>query len=532
MHVQTFLRRAWSPREVRWLLVAVVALAAAARLWQIGAVPFAADEFLDVNATAGYHHTGRWQAWDFNRGEPSVRDNKASDERAMLYRWQVANVYRFAPVSESSARAVSVAWGIITTLVIYSVAVRLFKSRAVGIVAAFLWAVSVPAIEINRTVRMYSMFAPVFLLLWWSVFHFMEGSLPVARAQSAPLTSRRVWDVVTRLRWPFLVPVVILAAASYHLHSLTGNLALMVAAYVGVMIVVSPNALLRWRYGAYLGALGVGAVALALLAPRVWAQFLSGMTFFDDHWGYMAHIARTYWHPLLGAAALVGGGIFALCAPGDRRAGLWTVSTFVAGLAAAIFLWNRNVGAQYIFFLQPIAMILAALGVVAFARWMARATAQKAIFAATLIVSAIFLPYYGYFFQTNTTYRITMTADRANYRKVFTYVRQNARPDDVLITRNFRNFYWKGMAIPVFDFGSERSARDIAAEGKVKKITRVYVEEIVAAHPSGWVVLADNDEQFVEKEARQYFKDHFHEVTNSHLVRGKVTVYRWGETPK
>lgn len=46
-------------------------------------------------------------------------------------------------------------------------------------------------------------------------------------------------------------------------------------------------------------------------------------------------------------------------------------------------------------------------------------------------------------------------------------------------------------------------------------------------HPRGWVVLADNDNVFVEKAARAYLAQHATAVTDSDLVRGKVTVYHW-----
>ncbi len=509
--------------------MAVVALAAGLRLWQLGNVPLNADEFLDVNATYGYYKTGVWQAWDFNHGAPSVRDNKASDERAWLYRWQVAQMYRVLPLAESTARVVSALWGIVTTILIYAITVNVLRSRAIGVVAAFLWAVSVPAVEINRTVRMYSMFAPVFLILWWSMFRFLEYVPRLVVHPTDRVTWRRVVSAVMHLHWTYAIVVAVTAVLAFHLHPLAGNLALMVVGYFLWMLLVSSEPLVRWRYAAYLGVCAVGAMACAVLLPSVWAQLASGMVFFDDHWGYLAHLARSYWHPLLAAAALVGGGVALVRLRDVASAGVWLVSTFTVGVAAAIFLWDRNVGAQYIFFLQPLAMMVAAAGVVAAARWMRRTTGLRAAFVGTVLAAAVLLPHYGYFFQTNTTYHITMTADRANYRKVFTYVRDNAQPGDVMITRNFRNFYWRGMGIQVFDFGSERDESLLAKEGKVKKITADYVQEIMAQHPRGWVVLTDNDDVFVEKAARAYLAQHTTAVTDSDLVRGKVSVYRWGE---
>ena len=65
----------------------------------------------------------------------------------------------------------------------------------------------------------------------------------------------------------------------------------------------------------------------------------------------------------------------------------------------------------------------------------------------------------GYFFQENNTYHLTKTADTPNYRKVFQYVKEKYQDGDVMITRNFRNYYYSSdkFDILVFDFGSERS---------------------------------------------------------------------------
>jgi hypothetical protein len=79
-----------------------------------------ADEFLDMNSAYGYFKTGEWKAWDFNHQEPSaVNTNTARDERANIYKWQVAQLFRFLPPTEAVARSVSVFWGGITLLMVF-----------------------------------------------------------------------------------------------------------------------------------------------------------------------------------------------------------------------------------------------------------------------------------------------------------------------------------------------------------------------------------------------------------------------------
>ena len=144
------------------------------RIWDLGAVPFGRDEFLDINATVGFAKTGIWQAWDHNMERVSTRINPDSDVRAWIYRWQVAQFFEFLPPTEAVARSVSVFWGVITTILVYLVGTSLTRKRQIGLIAAGFFALSINAIEIDRTLRMYAMFAPVFLTFAWMIFLALE----------------------------------------------------------------------------------------------------------------------------------------------------------------------------------------------------------------------------------------------------------------------------------------------------------------------------------------------------------------------
>ena len=536
-------------KKYKWIytaLVGVVILSAFLRLWGLGNTPFVADEFLDVNATYGYHETGKWQAWDFNHGEVSVRDNDASDERAWLYRWQVAQVLdKFEP-TEFTFRLMSALWGVLTTIILYFVTFSFTKNRWIALITAFLWAVSVPAIEINRKVRMYSMFAPMFLIFSWSLFQFID-SMGRCACTGGTCPGKMIWKGILRLRWIYLIPVVILGVISYHLHQLTGNIVLILFVYFVTMFVIKRKELVARRYGAYVLSMFIGTLVIKFFVPSVWEQFTSSLVFFDNHWSYIGHIMRNYWHPILGGLFMLAGAWYLVVKQEDERPGVWILSTFFTTLLGAIFLWDRNVGPQYIFFVQTFGFMFVASGIYFVAKFLQdhllchscegrnltgkirQFTGKNRIFVSIVILSLILLPFYGYFALENNTYHITASSDSANYRKVFDYVKRNANEGDVMITRNFRNYYWSGMDMTVFDFGSERSEEKIKNEGKVKKITLEYVENIVAKNPTGWVVFSDNDKDFITKESRAYYDDNFKKIDDSSLVRGKVNVYYWSD---
>ncbi len=508
---------------IRSVLIIVVVIGAFLRFWHLGAVPFRADEFLDINATVGYVHTGMWQAWDHNMGDVSTRVNSASDHRAWLYRWQVAFLFKYFPPTEAVARSVSALWGVLTIILIYFVAASLTQRRAIGLISAALYAVSVSAIEVDRTLRMYAMFAPVFLAFSWATFLTLERTPKVAFL-------KKIWRIFG-VHIGYGIVALVLGMLSLHLHALTANIVFVIVGYIVLMGFVTWRAGVTWRDNRYvkLLALVFGTLAgLFIILPQMVASFTAGIVLWENHWHYIGHVLRDYAHPLMGVALYIIGISFLWYGgtSAQRRGAAWIDATTSIILCAAIFLWRRNVGPQYIFFVQPFIMMGVASGIYYGARYLQRKMHDRRAFIVALLCAAIFVPHYGYFFRENNTYHITSHAEMPNYRKVFTYITKHAKDGDVLITRNFRNYYWSGAHIKTFDFGSERSEEALKAEGKVAKVTRAYLESIVEKYPHGWFVFSENDEKFITKEVRAYAQKHFEKVSHAN-VRGPITVYRW-----
>ena len=502
-------------RQAGVLLALIVVLGAFLRFYHLGAVSFVADEFLDINASYGYFATGEWQAWDFNREEPAVRENVASDERAWLYRLQVATLFQFLPPTEAVARSISALWGVLTIVLLYFVAVSFTKNRTIGLLAAFLFAVSVVGIEFDRTIRMYAMFFPWFLLFSWMFFKMLESPY---RGQARILQEIQKLFGINAL---YAFPVLLTGLVSMHLHQLTGNVVLIVAAYLFVMVIITwrSERTLKNRYGAYCIVLCAVIVAVGILAPALFTQFSNGLIFFDFHPSYISKIFTDYAHPLLAFFILVLGALHLVRDGQRRKEGVWLVVSALMLLIAAVFLWRRNVGAQYIFFAQSFVIILLATGVYALADFLrgAVATYRDKIFITVIVLGIVLVPRYGYFFEENNAYHQTSAASNPNYRKVFDYVKKNRMSDDVLITRNFRNYYFSGEKMTVYDFGGERTK---------SKITLEKLEEIIARHPHGWLIYADSDETFVSKEARAYAEEECERVS-APGIRGPISIYRW-----
>ena len=144
------------------ILTLIVFLGAGLRIYNLGEKSFDRDEFFELNSSYGYFKAGTWVAWDFGSDKPlkaSLQD-KTSTERAEVYRWQLAQVYKFFEPTEISTRAVSVFWGIVSIIAIYFVTLSFTGNYWVALLAALLVAVGESGIVYSRRLRMYSMLFP------------------------------------------------------------------------------------------------------------------------------------------------------------------------------------------------------------------------------------------------------------------------------------------------------------------------------------------------------------------------------------
>lgn len=508
-----------------WILLVILVVAAALRFWNIGANSFVADEFLDMNSSYGYFRTGEWQAWDFNHSEPDADNiNAPRDERAWWYKMQVASLFHFLPPTEGVARSVSALWGILGVFIVYGIAYSFTRRKGIALLAAFFVAVSVSSLEMDRRLRMYVMFAPIFLAFSWSVFQFFEREY---RGKWKPM----VWiSKHFGVHAYFLFPAIALGALSLHLHLLTVTIVPIIFSYALTELLFTlwkqPEERtwkrMVWnKYAITVSAMLVGWIGLGIVVPYAQKLVSSSLSFPDNHYGYLPIVAKDYVSAMLAIIVFVIGARSMFSEGTKRKPGIWILLSFLVPLFLSIFAWRRNVGDQYIFFAQSFKAIMMAVGtygIAIFSKKHLTETYGRKAFLVPIVLMMLLLPNWGYFFEENTTYRQNSESSNPNYRKIFTYVVKHRVPGDVLITREFRNYYWSGTNMPVFDFGGELSK------------TRVQVadiERIMTEHPTGWVVLSDNDRDYIAGDAEKFIETHMIHVSNSQ-VRGNIDVYRWG----
>lgn len=496
------------------ILVAIIFLGALLRFPGLGTNSFVADEFLDINSSYGYHQTGEWRAWDFNFGAPSVvNENAARDERAFLYKGQVAALFEMLPPTEAVARSVSVVWGLFSILVVFWSAWIFTRRQDISLVAALLTAISVSVIIQSRRLRMYAMFFPLYLAAATSWYVFYEAEY---RGQLSLL--KQLYERY-RVHVGFLLLALPLTVLSFLTHALTVHIVLSLGAYLAFRAWETRREG-RWRENKYLLSLGIGVGAgLVLLFTHLeLLRYLPNR--FEDHFGYIEHLFRDFATVPIGIVlTLLGLSWWYRQGKSEARASLYLGLSIGVPLLLAITLWLRNVGAQYIYFLQSFVLIAAAIGTVGLFD-MLRAkfllNGKKSLVGLALLM-VVLIPNWGYFFEENNTYHETSTGDNPNYRKVFGYFKKEKREGDVLVTRNFRNYYWSGAKVAVYDFGGELSKEKFSL-AELKKIEEGTPGRV-------WFIASGNDLDYVSRDVRTYIEADYERVSNDQ-VRGDVVVYR------
>jgi len=504
-------------KTVYIILAVIIIFGAFLRFYKLGNNSFVADEFLDINSSYAYFKTGVWQNWDFNFGQVNVENAFAPrDERAWIYKGQVAMLFKFLAPTEGNARTISALWSILTIGLIYLVGSYFTKNKTIGLLSALLFVMSIQSIELGRRLRMYAMFLPVYLLFSWLIFCFLEEKYEWKSAFLKRFIEK--WGINPI----YLIPALLGGFLSLITHQLTANIVFTIGAYLfwGAVKIYKKERRYLNKYSAILGAGILGIILANIILPKEVEAFSSGLRFFNNHWEYVGILLSDYSNVILAVMLLIFGTYFIYRKQGLAKEGSFLVVSFLVPLLSAIFLWSRNVGAQYIFFIKPFVIILIAAGIYYLAKFLKDNLGDygKKAYLLTIIILLLILPNYAYFFQGDNTYNQTSQSDNPNYRKIFTYFKKAKTSEDVLITRNFRNYYFSSAKVKVFDFGGE-----LAKE----KLSLTDIQKITTENPSGWFIFSDNDESYIANDVITYVEKNWEKVSNVQ-VRGKARVYRWG----
>ncbi len=485
-------------------LIVIILLAAFLRLYRLGTRSLVADEYLSMRATYGYHQTGEWKVWDFN--QEKLTDEKYT--RGKVYYWQVAQLFHFLEPTEANSRLVSVGWGILGVILIFLVSYYYTRKFPLALLAALLAAISLSNLLQDRNFRMYSMFAPVFFLFSLSIFQFLE-SKPGGRA---PVFLKKLRQK-TYFNWLYLIPVMAFGWLSLETHLLTVNIVLVLLIYFfisGLFLSKKSNLSHLWY--------GLGLTAIILIALFAKLPYLnkaaSFLTFPENNWSYLLKTTWDYSHLLVAFTFIMVGASYLIRK--YPKIGTWLTVNYLTILLAAILLWDRNAGDQYLYLSQPFKIILVAGGIYYSANFLAQKIGFKFQSLTALLLTGYFfiiLINWGFLASGESFYGEPKDWDHPNYREAYGEFLKRRQPEDVLITRELYLYNIRGSHSKTFSYGEDDKLR-------LEEIQRLQQE-----NSRVWFITSDKEFN-VKGSAEDYIEENFQLVENKH-TNNKVLIWLW-----
>lgn len=517
-------------KKIIIVFLVIMMLGGFLRLHKLGMQSFIADEFLGIKISTGYNETGEWKHWDFNTKAPSGEEYT----RGQVYYWQVSKILNIFPTSEATSRLVSVMWGMIAMLTVFGATFLITRNWTIALIALFLSAVSITELIYDRKLRMYSMFAPVYLWFSFSIYHFLEYqkglNCPLFGSFSKTKEEKETKCIITQiskkttLNWIWFLPALFLGFLALKTHDLTVNILPTILIYMLVMglFLLFKKKERKNRYLITTIIFAIAAVILKLSLPLLQgipvAGYIlkksvsaSGSLGWVQHWSYLEKITLDYSYVLFGLFFILVGGYLMIKKYG--KIGLWTALSFLVPLLLAIFSWKRNVGDQYIYLTQLFKVIIVACGVYFTAQKIAQIFGgTKKIFGVVLGLILLLLINIPFFYSDTGFYQSVKEWQHSNYREVFEHFLEKKGDNSALFARPLTNYYLKG------------SNTNLLAYGDENKLTVPRIWDAQEKFDEVWVIYSKDTN--IKKAARKLMEREF-ELIETKYTNKKVKVYLW-----
>lgn len=225
-----------------WTLFVFILLAGIfLRFWNLGKASFWVDE---VNTF--------YTATSFNEVGKMLMPSGMVNERAPLYTLITALSLRLFGMDEVATRIPSAVFGLFSILLTYFITIRLFKSRAMGLLSAFLVSFSHFEIGWSRVARMYTLLQTLTLFL---IYIFLLGFERDTLLKKPPTHS---WILRNGISWVWLlIFAIVLWITFYYVHFLAVFLLAGIGIYLFVLAIIN-FCFSEKKINKYTIALGIG----------------------------------------------------------------------------------------------------------------------------------------------------------------------------------------------------------------------------------------------------------------------------------
>ncbi len=332
-------------RRRRWLvlLIVLLALAGALRLYHLGQGSFAHDEmyhFMAAKSMIAEGHPDAPPKGDYWRAYPIT----------WLTRWSMT----WLGQNEWSARVPFVAINLLFLTVMFVWFRRQF-GQAAAVVALVMLAFSPVELRIGRECRMYALFQMTFFLTALAAYQGLESHPGAAASRGRAIAKLIVWVLVTALLW----------ALSVWLQLLALNLTIALVCYCVCMVMYQvategPRRGLFSTYSLLLGLFLIAAATLVVVRPELPQLLITRATVRLPEErpvpavGYYTWMF-TYYFPVLIMLLPLG------CVMMVRRfgrLGFFMCCCFVPLLLAHLFLFTARVAERYLIYILPFFVLL------------------------------------------------------------------------------------------------------------------------------------------------------------------------------
>lgn len=483
------------------ILLAILVLASFLRLWNLKETSFVADEYIGLDVGYGYKQSGEWKRWDFNKDELTDEEY----ERGKIYYWQVAKVFEYITPSERNARLVSVFWGLIGVVSVFLVSYLITKKPVIGLIAALLYATSITCLMHDRELRMYSMFAPIFLWFSFVVYLFLEAS------------TKKCWckGISNKIgvNLCYLPLVAVLGYISYKVHLLSVTISCAIVVYVITMAILTIKKG-HWTNNRYVHLLGLAVLAFLVSYPtRAFERAGKFVGPWVNNWSYLEKTVLDYSVAVLALTFFVAGGYY--LTKQNKKLGVWLLSCYLGILFSAIMFWERSAGHQYIYFVQPIKIIVVASGIYFLAKFLAKKLIPRypqRAFVALVIYFFLILINFSFFFSKDSFYEKSTRWNRPNYRQAYDFYRKNQQPGDILIIRDLMRYNIWGTNNNTFSYGNDEN-----------KLTLQNITDLENQNNRVWLINSNNEFN-IKKDAKHYIRENYNLIKTAH-TNDKIEVW-------
>ncbi|MBD3329539.1 hypothetical protein GF357_03530 [Candidatus Dojkabacteria bacterium] len=207
-----------------FLVLALLVLSSGIYFFRLGRFEFVNDEYIVVDTATGLYKTGTFYKWSWleNKSRAEIDCTGESKDiycyytKGSFHTALVAMSYRVFGVSEWSSRFPSAISGVIFIAIAYYVLRYFSNSKIVSIISIFILILHQHLIEIFRLTRMYSILAPLFLLIVYFSHRGLTGKSRWLRKMrnKIPKIFSRYFDF--EYRYLFLAGMLISASIFLH----------------------------------------------------------------------------------------------------------------------------------------------------------------------------------------------------------------------------------------------------------------------------------------------------------------------------